>query len=183
MASGKIHAKVSRRIGLVGAVGIMVSINHLAPSLAFLFGARAGVYLTPDLDVNRKIHANYVLIKKHPFLGRVFYWYWKPYALIVRHRSWMSHPLGNEHRKKKQGWRLWSWVLPTVIRVVYLFIWLVPLVVMSLPFRDFLIQFANQYSYEIKLIAGWWFLGLLSSDLGHAVYDSKLMRLVLKFRR
>ena len=61
-------------------------------ALACSLGALAGVILTPDLDVNNGSRSNHYVRK---FAGIVVetLWrlYWKPYALLVKHRSIWSH--------------------------------------------------------------------------------------------
>lgn len=74
-------------------------------ALACSLGAMAGVIIGPDLDCNTGSRSNYYLRK---FAGIVvetlFRLYWKPYALLVKHRSIWSH----------------GPVLSTAIRLAYL---------------------------------------------------------------
>ena len=170
MADGKTHTKVSRRLAVAGAVVTFIALNDVLAAMAVFFGCRAGVILTPDLDINHKIHANFLVNGK--WRRRLFYWYWKPYALLIPHRSWLSHTPG----------------VGTTIRVVYAFWWVIALYVSYLSglwltgVKQFRMEFVAYHAPLLQLVE-LWFLGLVLSDIGHSLYDSKFMRFILRFRK
>lgn len=59
----------------------------------YLFG---GYYFSPDLDIDSAIY----------YRWKFFRWIWKPYRLIITHRSIFSHGL----------------IIGTIIRIIYLFL-------------------------------------------------------------
>ena len=174
MASGKVHARVSRKLswgmfiaGMVGSLG-----NPLAGFFAWL-GCRMGIYLTPDQDVNHKTYIELKLIHNHNPLvrlfGRLSYIYWLPYAWLIPHRSILSHGV----------------VIGTLIRVVYAFWWLILLYLSYLHalWQTGIDIFQHEvYTYHMPVLSllAWWLAGLIVSDIGHWFYDTKFVRFFLR---
>jgi uncharacterized metal-binding protein len=120
-------------------------------ALACSIGALAGIILTPDLDVDRGSRSNHYVRK---FAGVVVetLWrlYWKPYALLVKHRSIWSH----------------GPILSTAIRLAYLAV---------LP--AILWWWAGLPVPRLETWMLWVILGLVAADSVHALldwFDSKL---------
>lgn len=111
MPDGKVHTTVS--VISAGYATVFLAdkvINEKYPfhSFAMVLGCLAGVFLSPDLDVDHGYIGDAIIRNK---LGRFpgFLWkvYWWPYAKLVPHRSWVSHlPL-----------------ISTIIRAAYVFWW------------------------------------------------------------
>lgn len=106
MSSGKVHAKASLSIAIPALAGAWYLTDDLVAGLLCGAGCVLGVLLSPDLDVDGKTVSETILPEP---LETLFYLYFLPYALIVKHRSRMSHaPL-----------------VSTAIRVLYAFWWLI----------------------------------------------------------
>lgn len=96
MASGKNHIMASMMIAATRAV-------------VFDFEGAAGAFLTvivnPDLDIDRGNMGMSLVEKTYYPAGIIWRHFWRPYALLIKHRSPISHfP-----------------VLSTVLRLVYMY--------------------------------------------------------------
>lgn len=78
-------------------------------------GAMAGLLLSPDLDINNGSISDYHARRIGCLFAFVWYWYWRPYAWVMKHRGVSHAP-----------------ILGTAVRLVYCFWWM-PLVVNPLP--------------------------------------------------
>jgi uncharacterized metal-binding protein len=144
-------------------------------------GCLSGVLLSPDLDVD----SGYIGISLAKlFFGSIFKWIWKwiwkPYAILVPHRSHLSHVP----------------VLGTSLRLLYLYaVYLVigsalmfsigwPRTVYLLPIgKAILALLHGDAQIEVELIAAS-FVGLCVSDTMHAIMDAVSTTLKkLTFRR
>lgn len=92
MPSGKVHTAAS--LTLASVVGLMTLADTLQPPFAYpaMLGAVAGTVMTPDLDVDNGCIAfsNMQYALGVP-ASRAWKAIWYPYAVIVKHRSWISH--------------------------------------------------------------------------------------------
>lgn len=104
MSSGRAHATASLALAPVTWIGVGWATGSFVAGLAAGLGCVAGVLFSPDLDVDSKTVSETVLPGA---IGTLFYVWWLPYALCVRHRSWVSH----------------APVVGTLIRIAYGFWW------------------------------------------------------------
>lgn len=159
MSSGKTHSKASVFLSTGFVIGFMISgrVDLVYCSI----GSLIGVFITPDLDLNKNI-VNGSFIKKN--VGELFLniWkrFWKRYALFCKHGGNISHLP----------------VFGTYGRLLYI------LMMGVLPFYllYFLILFSLNYHFSLmnelmwwcKIMFGSWYtLGLISSDLIHYALD------------
>lgn len=152
MPSGKVHSFTT--IVLSGLSGFVAYHQGypLVDIAAVAGGCLAGVLLTPDLDVNRGSISNKYARRIGCVFGAVWAVIWKPYSLLIPHRSPLSHfP-----------------ILGTAIRLAYMagLIWLV------------MTPFHLAGVIRLPALPTWWpyaFAGLALSDTVHFVMD-KLFR-------
>jgi uncharacterized metal-binding protein len=159
MASGRAHNTATLVLaGIAGGIAVFDG------SGAFLWasgGVLAGLVLSPDLDVDGGNISLANMRKSGRFVGgRVIGWLagklwrliWLPYALMVGHRSPWSH----------------APFLGTIVRLVYLGIWLAPatwLLARSRPeFSTWLFSLAARGLLYV-------YLGLAASDILHWIMD------------
>lgn len=121
-------------------------------SVALVVGALSGILLSPDLDVD----GGYIglhFLRSIPIIGwpisKAWELFWKPYAVVIPHRSWISHfP-----------------VISTTIRVGILFVCFgIPLALMN--YGSFKILFVDNIRTDFM-----WFIGLCISDGFHYFAD------------
>lgn len=146
MPSGSVHTANSLSIAalLSGAAYFYdpVMLTN-SDSVALVVGSLSGIFLTPDLDVD----SGYIglrFLRSIPIVGRFVAWMWRlmwlPYAILVPHRSWISHfP-----------------VISTIIRVVILFVF----------FGFIAFMYKEAFIQNIRLFF-MWFVGLCISDCFH----------------
>lgn len=162
MASGKQHAAASKWVGKWGAVAAFLIAYDITYAAAFYYGAKAGIYLTPDLDVNRRTYIEYKLTRHRLFVVRVLGWlftaYWYPYGLLVPHRHWVSHKP----------------IIGTAIRLMYGFWWVVFIPPPNVN---------SEVAFWLWHLLLWWMIGLVCSDIAHSVFDSRILRNYLKNKR
>lgn len=150
MSSGKIHSFTT--VILAAGCGLSAyQAGYRCPELpALIGGTLAGLLLTPDLDVNRGSISNHHARRLGGcFFGLAWSLIWKPYSLLIPHRSPLSHfPL-----------------IGTALRLGYLaaLVWLVlaGLALVGVVAR-------------VPELPYWWhwaFLGLALSDLFHYILD------------
>lgn len=106
MPSGKVHSfttvLLSAGLGYVAYYRLGYPIQ---PTAALAGGTLAGLFLSPDLDVDSGSISFYHVRKVGGcLLGLLWSWLWKPYAMLIPHRSPLSH---------------WP-IISTVIRLGYL---------------------------------------------------------------
>jgi uncharacterized metal-binding protein len=151
MPAGRVHAADSiSTAALIGAGGYFMDpkIVSTIDVVLLTFGVLSGILLSPDLDVD-KGYIGLWFLRKIPFVGwfisgawRLFWW---PYAVLVPHRSWISHfP-----------------VISTIIRVVII-------VSTFVVFEYVLFKSYLPLHFHYMLV---WFLGLTISDTKHFVLD------------
>lgn len=127
MPSGRVHLVASLVTTSLAVVGYIVyPIVGLKTAALIGAGMVAGMLVTPDLDVDHRTHEE-TLMYRVPIIGPLFgiLWqtYWTPYALVIPHRSWLSHgPLISTALRMVYtlaipialGWPVpsWTWILP-----------------------------------------------------------------------
>jgi uncharacterized metal-binding protein len=145
MPQGKVHAANSIGTAAIILVGGYCGSFYFVEVAGTFLGCVLGIFLSPDLDVNRGYIGD-SLLRKVPYIGwllsLVWWAYWRPYALIVPHRSSFSHlPVWGTF------WRYLIFSIP--VWVVWYF-------------------YTFQISWNWVLFV---FVGLCISDFQHAVAD------------
>lgn len=149
MPSGRVHSFTT----VLLSAGLGYYAWHtgypLASAGALAGGTLAGIFLSPDLDVESGSISWYHVRKVGGCLaGLLWSWIWKPYAMVIPHRSPLSHlPL-----------------LSTVIRLGYL-AGMVYAILLTLHMARLI---------EHPTLPTWWpyaFFGLVLSDLLHYLLD------------
>ena len=142
MANGRQHAEALQLAAVpVGMLAYVVS-NDVETAVAVAIGVLVGIIIDPDLDMVQPTHSEWQMRQALGIIGKVWQWYWLPYAWLVPHRSWISHKP----------------IIGTAIRVSYLLI-------LPLVFVPTLAQLvANKYFF-VGLI------GLAAADIIHWFMD------------
>jgi len=120
---------------LVGIIGGVVAVGMS------IIGGLIQRVASPDLDVDRGFYGFYLTRKYLGILGIIWEYFWKPYALIVHHRSWISHLP----------------IVSTAIRFIYLF---------GILFLINYHLFINWWDWWLYL-----FIGMMIGDWGHILLD------------
>ena len=119
MSNGVVHDRLTKQISIPASLLLGVSVfpivgitGSLLAVLSCFIGIQIQRSMTPDLDVDDGNYSFYLLRKINPILSNVLQYYWKIYALAIKHRSFISH----------------SPIISTVIRFIYgmwylVFIW------------------------------------------------------------
>lgn len=93
MPKGTTHAKAT--VALAVASGLLAYFHFdqtLVHSAAISGGALAGLVLTPDLDVNVGCISNDIVRRSGGrAAGNLWTLFWRPYSLLMPHRSPLSH--------------------------------------------------------------------------------------------
>lgn len=171
MADGKIHTVVT--IGATGGLLAGYTLAYLTNDpisvIVTVGGSLVGIFISPDQDVDNGNISDYHIRKlfKVDFLWAVF---WRAYRLSFKHRGFWSHGPG----------------ISTMIRLLYLLLppiailfkdqdtdwltvilWAVVAQISSLPLIWLLLTYTD-YFWQY---GGFFFVGLLLSDLLHLVFD------------
>ena len=83
--------------------------NSLLIAIGLPLGYLIGRIVTPDLDQANITKTEWDAMRNAKLLGVFFVMYWLPYGYLMKHRSSLSH----------------SYVFSSIIRMVYLFWWMV----------------------------------------------------------
>jgi uncharacterized metal-binding protein len=177
MADGKTHAVATRTLAMFLFIGqIANGIYRDYPlqtiffsSLALSAGALAGLFLTPDLDVDVGSDSEQEVRDISPFGENLWWIYWYPYRKLIPHRSPLSH---------------WP-VIGTIGRLLYLNI----LYGIALTAARFL----NETAFHWLVSAGVWLLnssyfyifavGLAGADTLHFFMDQRVFHKIFRQRR
>ena len=153
MADGKSHGRIT--LALTITMTPIVTIITLSPQKSVMFstGCLLGLIVEPDLDVNHVTESERRMIKVFGTLAYFWIGLWLPYALIIPHRSILSHMP----------------ILGTAIRLAYLLGWLY-LLLGALGMQDWLFT-VIQANLEALV---WLVLGLVIVDTGHWIADWKM---------
>ena len=105
--SRRVHHKLWKK-NTPNALLCAAGVFFISPIISggVLAGYLLGDVVNPDLDLEGITQAEATMFEISKPLGYLWYWYWRPYALL-RHRHWLSHGL----------------VISTVGRLLYLFWW------------------------------------------------------------
>lgn len=154
MPNGSTHAKATVLLALAGG-GLAYYLGHpFTQILALTGGTLAGLVLTPDLDVDTGCVSNEVVRRSVGRKGEKFWsFYWRPYGLMIPHRSRLSHLP----------------VVGTAIRLLYLAI---------LPAMIYWFATGAGFNAGSHLtrpefpVWGWWAIGgLILADTLHYIMD------------
>lgn len=152
MPGGKVHTAITLAT-VTGLIAPSFVFGNGGDIYMYIAGAMAGVFLTPDHDVDGGNFTD-TIIRKVSYVGqKVWRVFWTPYALLLPHRGKLSHfP-----------------VLSTFIRLGYillainLIVWLIGLVSKILG-GDNTVSFVFWWNWSF-------FLGLVHVDTLHWVAD------------
>lgn len=156
MSSGRTHAAVTM-VASTGAAYLLYRQGWPSgQAIAFCIGGLAGLLVNPDLDVDNGSISQRVVRKSTGCLpGLIWSTLWYPYAILIPHRSPLSH---------------WP-ILGTILRLVYLVL-IFHLVLFGLHFT---IGLAPITTHTGALSLPVWalpaFLGLALSDALHYLFD------------
>lgn len=167
MSTGVVHNAVS-----VAAAATCFSIalsSGLSVETATLLGVGclAGIILTPDLDQQTYNRVENKWRKsKNPFvaiLGQLYIIFWYPYALMIPHRSWVSHMP----------------IVGTVLRILYILVFSsIILLVVGVVYQGALdaipplwLLIPNNFERMAPF-----FYGLAISDALHWFFDTKFVK-------
>jgi uncharacterized metal-binding protein len=94
MADGKTHAAAYRKgviFSVVVSLALAITVDPFA--IAGPLGAIGGMLIDPDLSDQHQVttYTEHRLWRFFPPLGFIFQCYWFPPALLIPHRSWISH--------------------------------------------------------------------------------------------
>lgn len=89
MSDGKTHRRVNILTGFVLVGGSILINMPLDVTVANLAGCAAGTWITPDYDLNAALPASF--LTKVPGLRILWGTIWRPYQLLIKHRSFWSH--------------------------------------------------------------------------------------------
>lgn len=169
MPDGIVHGKATLGLAVITAMAwawldVVDLFNHGALGCAFVAGQLTGLILDPDLDVDhrteseRRVEESLVapgfalfrrgnrlsgaaIVTLGRILGKVWRWYWLPYALLAKHRG-VSHWLA----------------VGTLTRVA----WLSPVLL------GLWLAFGRP---DVQLLFAGWLAGLVMADALHTAMD------------
>lgn len=150
MSSGYVHARATIVLAPLIASLAYISVNNIDLALQLGLGCLIGVFLTPDLDIDRvRILSSSVMGK----VGNIWRTYWYVYSRWLPHRSFLSHfP-----------------IVGTLVRLAYL--GLLPLTI------NLFCYYSGNESYNLQEVVGfvwdmrWIVAGLTIADLLHYLMD------------
>jgi uncharacterized metal-binding protein len=93
MARGKTHALATvTAAGVSGLVLVILAGVPISQAAALMAGCFAGLLITPDLDVEQRVHAAGLVRRAGGgVLGGLWRLFWWPYARLIPHRHPLSH--------------------------------------------------------------------------------------------
>lgn len=178
MADGRTHELATKTLAVclfVGQMGNGVLLHGypvrdtIFSALALSAGTLAGLFLTPDLDIDAGSMSEEEVRRISPFGENIWWVYWYPYRILIPHRSFLSHfP-----------------IIGTLGRLLYL----------SIPYLIItgITYFIAPGVFGLLALAGLWLiffpyfqmfvLGLAGSDLLHFFMDQRIFHKIFKQRR
>ncbi len=92
MPNGSVHARATVVLAAAGGFLSYHAGHHMPQVFALTGGTLAGLLLTPDLDVDSGC-ISYDVVRRSAgkHIERLWAIYWRPYALLIPHRSRLSH--------------------------------------------------------------------------------------------
>ena len=155
MSSGNVHIKASFLLSAGFSIGAMFYDPRL---LVCAEGALVGIFLSPDLDVDKTYIGDKLIEQKAGWIGRrIWVGFWRSYKTSFKHGRFASHfP-----------------IFGTFTRLSYIYFWLIfiphTLIYLLLNPNWNLIYVLEWYG---RLFLNFWFFyGLASSDLIHFFLD------------
>lgn len=142
MAEGLTHLTVNL---CCGAAMSLAAITYMEQDFAkgIVIGSIISCAITPDLDLRRSLPRN--ILKGIPLMEQA----WRPYSRVFKHRSFWTH----------------SFVISSLIRMVYLTIVLLPILLVLCWFK---IDYIN-ITIALGIMLSW-----IINDLTHLLLDKKL---------
>lgn len=158
MSAGCVHSKASIILATGFIVGGLV-FGDWRSAIEYGIGSLIGVFLSPDLDVDRTYIGNSILKKRvGTWAERGWSLLWYFYRGSIKHGSELSHLP----------------ILSTIVRFAYLYLF-----VIIFPYTIF--ELVAPGAWDVQTELSWWFtfltshykliLGLMGSDLIHYVLD------------
>lgn len=89
MSDGRTHRRANIIFGAIATGSSIIGGLPLPVSAAVFAGSVAGTIVTCDMDVNAALPASFMT--KIPVVRRIWKFIWRPYQLLVKHRSFWSH--------------------------------------------------------------------------------------------
>jgi len=139
--------------------GFLTHLGHPWLALGLVLGSICGLFIDPDLD-HEWVTVSEGRVSKlfGKTIGKMFRLYWAPYEIMLRHRSPLSHGSFPPF-----GW-LAMILVATPIRIVYSFLWAIPVVYYFPTVKMFLLDL------PVLLWVGL-YLGWAAQDLVHWIRD------------
>jgi uncharacterized metal-binding protein len=150
MATGTTHGRITLYLAVITSPIALIATHSIIESVAIGLGCLIGLVIDPDLDIDHVTESERRMIKLFGPLAYLWLGLWLPYALIIPHRSFLSHMP----------------ILGTAIRLLYLAGWLY-LTLYSLDMVDKALVILGSNLGVIM----WLCLGLAISDIGHWIAD------------
>lgn len=148
MSSGKQHWESNKRLLVAGAVAVSITTMNPFYAFAWMCGVTTGMLVHPDWDINHRTYPNRMVKNKFGSIIASIYWYVQyPYAMLIPHRSWVSH----------------TPIVSTIIRMAYVGVWLIPL---ALLLGTDIIMFMLMTPFTFISMVGWF-----TTDLNHILMD------------
>lgn len=129
--------------------------------IGFGAGTAVGLMITPDMDLVQITYTE-TLVRRIPIVGPIVIASGMPYALLFRHRGLSHH-----------------WLFGTLSRIIYVFgvllfwlTWLVGLMLIIFPDRQFTPQYVLQPTSGFWQAAGAFFLAWWFQDMVHIIADA-----------
>jgi len=147
MPSGKVHAAMTFSVA-TGVLAPYAIVQLNGNPYLYVAGNLVGLLVTPDLDLNNDNYSHYLIRKI--FYPAYWIWkiIWKPYNLLIPHRSPISHfPL-----------------LGTLLRIGYVFL--------LLNLFNLLFSLVSDTVSFVWVWDTWFFLGLAHVDTIHFLADN-----------
>lgn len=90
--NGREHARASYALAAPTGAVVGMALGETAAGILAAGGCIAGVLLSPDLDQVGITEAEAIVYRTAgKALGDLWRIYWLPYAVLIRHRHWLSH--------------------------------------------------------------------------------------------
>ena len=91
MATGKAHEFDSGVLAIILLTVFNIYLRDFMVAVLVASGALAGIYITPDLDVDGWIRSKRKATRSLGLVGYAWFVFWYPYSKAIRHRNWLSH--------------------------------------------------------------------------------------------
>lgn len=167
MPDGKVHSAGTNGVALAMVIGELLASTHINSGIidyaATIAGVLSGHVMSPDLDVDAG-YVGFAYVRKLPLFGwlisLLLQLYWKPYAIAIPHRGFLSH----------------TPVISTVFRLIYVsplaiatiyYVQLVLFYYLGFSTWDFYMNHQAQiWAFFLRFV-----LGLMLADTNHFLLD------------